>query len=120
MASSRIFVLNRAGHDYTPAKKFGEEIIPLTIGNINIFNIERNCFMLLEKLIINNYDPEKDYLVLSGNLILGFSLGMVMGKIYQKIRVLVFDSSTREYNLKEINLQGLEVALKDILTEINA
>lgn len=116
---SRIFVLNRAGHDYTPAKKFGDEIIPLTIGNINIFNIERNCFMLLEKLMVNDYNPEKDYLVLSGNLILGFSLGMVVGKVYKKIRVLVFDSASREYNLKEINLNGLEVARKDILIELN-
>ena len=36
---NKVWIVNSAGHDFDAAKPYGE-LIPLTVGRVNIFNVE--------------------------------------------------------------------------------
>jgi len=64
--SSKVFVLNNTGHDFSDAERFGK-LIFVTIGNVSVFNTQRLYIEVKDFLVKHNYNPEVDYILLSGS-----------------------------------------------------
>lgn len=62
---SKVFIVNKAGHDFSSATKYGE-LVPVTTGNMNIFRPDRGLYQIQN--ILEEFDPMLDYLLLSGNV----------------------------------------------------
>lgn len=62
---SKVFIVNRAGHDFSSAAKYGE-LVSVTTGNMNIFRPDRGLYQIQK--ILEEFNPEFDYLLLSGNV----------------------------------------------------
>ena len=92
---SRVFVLNYSGHNVTSAEDFGE-LIYLTEGDINIWDTDRVNYLISKRLQNYNYDPKEDFVALSGNLVLGYVLGNILGQ-YDAVNLLIWDSVRRKY-----------------------
>ena len=76
----RIFVVSTGRHDISQAKEFGE-IIPLTEGTISLNMVELSA-QISNKL--SDFNTE-DYILLSGNLVANFIVGMVLAYSLAKI-----------------------------------
>lgn len=92
----KIYIVNKAGHDFSSAEKFGE-LVPVTTGNINVFRPDRDLFRLQQ--VLKDFRPDEDYLLLSGNV---FANAMAVAFIlfdndYDKIRFLVYDAKNNTY-----------------------
>jgi len=110
VANSKVYILNKAGHDYSGALKWGE-LVAVVSGNMNVFRPDRSLFSIKEKL--EKFDPEKDYLLLSGN-----TFGNVLSVIHimhslkdtiKHVNLLVYDAKNVEYLLHTLDLsKGLQ------------
>lgn len=97
MIDSKVFILNKAGHDYSRAQKWGA-LVPVIVGNMNVFRPDRSLFAIKEKLV--DFNSEKDYLLLSGN-----TFGNVLSVMFivhcidniKRINLLVYDAKNVEY-----------------------
>ncbi len=103
---AKVFIVNRAGHDFSSAEVFGE-LISITTGNINVFRPDRDLFKIQE--VLKDFDPTKDYLLLSGNM---FANAMAVAFILMhndtdKITFLVFDAKNNTY-LKHIMIYRID------------
>ena len=93
---AKVFIVNKAGHDFSSAESFGE-LVPVTTGNINVFRPDRDLFRIQEVLF--DFDPQEDYLLLSGNV---FANAMAVACIYYKypyenLSFLVYDAKNNKY-----------------------
>ncbi len=105
MVDSKVFILNKAGHDYSRASQWGE-LVPVVSGNMNVFRPDRSLFIIKEQMA--KFDPEKDYLLLSGN-----TFGNVLSVMYlmhnlkdsiKRVNLLVYDAKNVEYLLHVLDL----------------
>jgi len=89
--------------DVSGAKKFGEVVHLLDFANP--FNTTSVAEKLVESLEENNFNPEKDYLCMTGSpLVLAILLAVAFEK-YGTIRMLMFDA--KESNYRERRLECL-------------
>jgi hypothetical protein len=96
---SRIFVLNYAGHDLEDAKRFADEFVYLTEGNLHFKDLDRMKFTISQELTRARFDPDHDFILLSGSVILGYLLGRILDEYH--IKLLLWDAKTRTYSLRE-------------------
>lgn len=90
-----VYVTNYAGHDFSAAEQYGE-LEYVTKGNINIYRTDRDLYNLTEKL--EKYDDEKDYLLLSGNILVNaMVLSVLLTKGVKKLNLLVYDAKNLNY-----------------------
>ncbi|QOI69773.1 hypothetical protein IBZ20DMU1_29 [Acinetobacter phage DMU1] len=94
--------------NYLPAEKFGE-VKFLTASEFSASQHSLRNKQILEQVMENlsNFDPDKDYLVLSGNPII---MGFVFSLLIQKkgyLRVLWYHSIDREY--VEVNFNPSQI-----------
>lgn len=90
----KVFITNFSGYPYEPAKKYGEELIFMTNGFLNLAEIDSIKNKVNE--FITQVKPE-DYLVLSGNNLIA---AHVVVKWIQKIgyiNILHWDNIKKEY-----------------------
>jgi len=101
---NKVFLLNYSGHDISSLEQYGD-IIFLTEGNIRIFEMDRNNYHIAASLKANKFDSANDYIALSGNLIVGFNLGIAIGNKYPKaiLKMLLWDAKIRQYTLVHFN-----------------
>lgn len=97
-----VYVVNdNPGHDYTGARRFGS-VSYLTKGRIAVFNTDRLLADLVEGLA--GFRQERDYLLLSGHVIVNTLAGMILAWRFQGINLLFQDAKTRLYQARYINL----------------
>jgi hypothetical protein len=94
----KVFVLNYAGHNLEDAKRFGQ-VINLTEGNFHFEDIDRMKYTMVEKLTSNGFDPDRDYLLLSGSVILGYLIGRALDA--GMIKLLLWDAKNHKYVQRE-------------------
>lgn len=101
---AKVFVANYAGHDLSDAERFGE-LIYVTEGNVNVFNTDRMMFTILKCLKDNNYDPDKDYILLSGSMVINFLIGLLC----TKSKLLIWDPKIKQYEEREAEYDPFQV-----------
>jgi len=108
---ARVLIVNKAGHDFSQAEKFGD-LVPVTVGNINIFRPDRNLFEVGEAL--QNFDYKVDYLLLSGNVLanlMAASTLFLRDKI-KSLKMLIYDAKNSEYIEHTITLDKTTKEMK--------
>jgi len=105
---AKVFVANFAGHNISDAKRFGE-IINVTEGNINVFEPDRVMYNILKVFKENKYDPEIDYIVLSGSKVINFLIGLLC----QKARILIWDPNEKQYEERIVEYDQFQVRYFD-------
>lgn len=99
----RVFILNYAGHRITDAQNYGD-LIPLTEGNIALFDVDRLAFNMIEKLKRYHFDIKNDFIIPSGSPVIGFVCGFLLGnssKDAKFVKLLIWDAKTRKYVQRE-------------------
>jgi len=96
---SRVYIVNKAGHDFSSAEKYGE-LVPVTTGNMNVFRPDRPLFQIQE--VLEEFDPATDYLLLTGNvfanvLAVTSILAARFSKSLAELRFLVYDAKNQRY-----------------------
>jgi hypothetical protein len=90
-----VHVVNwNAGHDYQPAERYGE-LVKLTEGQVSIFATDRLLERLARGLVA--FDPQQDYLLLSGNMVVNALALMLLAWRFPRLRLLVFDNRRDVY-----------------------
>jgi hypothetical protein len=100
MRSPRVFVPNKAFHDYSDAKRFGT-LVYLSEGKQNAGKIHHQYRMVSE--ILKDAEPG-DYLLLSGPASLNAIAASILAHRFGRINYLVFDGFTGQYNSRPILL----------------
>ena len=103
--AARVFVINHIGKDMSDAKQYGT-LIPITEGNVDVFNLDRMQWTIRDCLVKFAYNPGVDYILLSGGLPLNFLVGFICKK-YPKTNLLLWDAKNRKYRRKEYKNESL-------------
>jgi len=105
---SNVYVINFSGHNISTCKRFIKEgnIIYLTEGAVNIFNIDRVIYDLKAKL--ENYNGN-DYILLSGNVVLNVLVALILKDKTEHLNLLIWDAreNVRDYKLRTVNTKTL-------------
>jgi molybdopterin-guanine dinucleotide biosynthesis protein len=99
--TGRVFVINDAGHDTTAAASFGE-IKVLTTNRINVFSTDRMVAELKVKL--KDFDPQTDYILLSGAIILNLLVLRILIDRFGKksINTLLYNFNLSKYVVRGV------------------
>ena len=103
-----VYIVNSSGHNYEPASRFGR-FSTLTEGRVNIFSTER---LLSEFKRDMDGVTTDDCILLSGNAILNILAAIVMLKKTGAINLLIYDAARREYVLREITEDVINLDLE--------
>ena len=98
----KVFVVNHVGKDMSGAKRFGI-LVPITVGNVDVFNIERMVWTIRELFDQHDFDNEKDCILLSGGLPINFAVGYILAK-YDKVNLLIWDARYKSYKKRGMHL----------------
>jgi len=102
--SNKIWIANATGHDFTAARKFGDELIPITEGRINIFNVKA----MVEEFKTKMEPYEKDdWLLLSGSSIINVIASQIVVDRFGEVKFLIYDAASHTYIPREINTKQL-------------
>lgn len=102
--TSKIWIANATGHDFTAARKFGDELVPITQGKINIFNVKA---MVEEfKTIMKSYEKD-DWLLLSGSNIINVIAAAIVLNRHGEVKFLIYDAVNKCYVPREINMKQI-------------
>jgi len=101
----KVWIVNSSGHDFEGARKFGDELIPLTYGRVNIFNVERLFEEFKGKM--SSFE-EEDWLLLSGNTILNVIATLIIYEKFSNTNILIFDVIKKEYVPREITTKQVK------------
>ena len=102
--TSKFLIANATGHDFTSARKFGDELVPITQGRINIFNFKA---MVEEfKTIMKPYEKD-DWLLLSGSNIINVIAAAIVLNRHGEVKFLIYDAANKCYVPREINMKQI-------------
>lgn len=104
----RVFLLNMGYHDYSSAAEFGE-FIPLSKGRVNITNTDRLEGEMQDLFEENSFNPERDYVLLSGSILQAYLMGGYLGKKYGTIKTLYWDALLGAYREREFSFERKKV-----------
>ena len=107
----KIWVVNSAGHDFTPALKYttlpkDKAFIFLTQGSENIFQADRVKSELRQKLLDFK---ESDILLICGSNVLNIQVVLIVLEKFRNVDVLLYDGRTKEYTIRQFRFEGEEV-----------
>lgn len=103
--ANKIWIANATGHDFTAARKFGDELIPITEGRINIFNVKA----MVEEFKTKMEPYEKDdWLLLSGSSIINVIASQIVVDRFGEVKFLIYDAANRSYIPREINTKQIK------------
>jgi len=95
---SKVYIVNKSGHDFSQAEVYGELII-LTQGTVNVFATDRLRDELRNKL---KDSQEGDYLLLSGSGVLCALATLIMIELHGKVKWLLYNFKSHEYVVREV------------------
>ncbi len=92
-------------YDYSLAKSFGTVSV-LCLDHLNPFNTD-DCVSIISKSLDEvGFDPENDYLCMTGQtIILSITLAVISAR-HEKINVLLFDAATNMYKCRVFKAKG--------------
>jgi hypothetical protein len=100
---SRVFVVNFSGHNIYPAKQYGD-IVVLTEGKANIFNVDR---MKYDFLVEMKDITKDDYILLAGSPILNALACMISMHKIGECNVLIYDAKDGVYAKRNITEKSI-------------
>ena len=108
---SRVFVLQRQKrYDISAVEYYSKELVyVLNDEHINPFDTNGFVELIKHRLIMEHFDPNKDFICLTGSSVL---LSLFMAIViwytngYSNIKVLMFDAKTTKYKLRILNFGG--------------
>ena len=90
----KVYVTNRGWHDYTSAERYGQ-LITLTEARIDYRHTDRVRAQIVEGL--RDFDPELDYVLISGMPALAFEVAAHLTKRFGKVRYLYWEPLMNDY-----------------------
>lgn len=99
----RVYVPNNRGYDYTPAEKYGE-VVFLTEGNLNQFNVSKLYRRLVEAL--EGSEPD-DYWCVGGLTVLNILGTTILAEKHGRINLLLFRIAEGDYIVRRITPKAL-------------
>lgn len=99
----KVWVVNWAGHDYSPAAEYGE-LNWLTRGYISLGSLDRLFYTVAEAV---SQTRDSDFLLPAGLAILNVVAAAVWLRVHGKIRILVWDQKKDHY--RELTFKGDQV-----------
>lgn len=84
----RVFVVNNAGHNLTDAQRYGA-LLYLSQDKVNVFSCDRIAVDFKERL--RGFNPTRDYLLLSGSIVLNVIAVKILSERFQRINVLLYN-----------------------------
>lgn len=99
----KVYVVNNSGHDFSPAKEYGE-LIFLSEGLVNSFNINKMYRMFAP--ILDESRPE-DWILMSGLPQMNVVASCIFAYKHGRINLLLYSSKNHRYDRKEIILGNL-------------
>lgn len=109
-----VWVVNRAGHDYSPAKKYGR-LQSLTLDDVNPLQTDR-LLNHLARGIGKFVDSEEDYLLISGTPMVNMLAASLWLRRFPKCRILQWNAKSREYEESTITNEQMDTLLQRHLT----
>lgn len=103
---STVWIANEAGHNYEKARVFGDDLKPLTLGNINPLQVDRLIWHLARG--IGKYVREDDYLLVSGTPIISAMALLLWMTHFKKCQILLWNASGREYELTTVEMDHVQ------------
>lgn len=103
----KIFIVNKSGHNFSPALEFGDKLIYLTEGDIPRGKTNKAYRTICRRL--ENSEPT-DYLLLSGLSIINTIAGAVFARKHGRLNLLIYKKKTGGpgfYISREINIDEL-------------
>lgn len=88
-----VWIINEGGHPYEKGKKFGR-LVPLTIGNVNHFNLDRLMVSIAPRL---RSATAEDYLLISGSPILNALVVSLWLARFSKANLLQWSVKADDY-----------------------
>lgn len=104
MGGAKVWVVNSSGHNFEEAEKYGT-LVPLTMGRINVFNVDRLLDEFKHKL---KHFGEEDWLLLSGNVVLNVLATMVVSHKHSRVKLLVYDVARKTYVPREVSVEDIK------------
>ena len=102
----RIFVTNQSGHNLDPAKEYGDEMIYITEGKVNIFKTDDLTVELKRKL--EGFRKE-DMLLFTGNSVLCALCLSILLTRHKIVKILIFNNKSLEYVLRQVDVDRLNM-----------
>ena len=108
----RVFILQdqrNSRYDISGVKYYSQELI-YVINNerVNPFDVYEFTELVRHRLIMETFNPEKDFICLTGSSIL---LSLFLAAIVRKyvnacqFKILIFDAKTNRYKLRMLNFE---------------
>lgn len=82
----KVFIINRGGHDYSDAKRFGK-LVFISEGILNRYSVGRMYREAVEKL---RDSTNEDYLLVSGLNIMNTIVGGILSRKHGRLNLLLF------------------------------
>lgn len=106
---NKVFVVNRSGHDFSPAEKYGE-IVYMTVGNQNPWAVNQHLRIFADYFKDSTRD---DYIVLSGLHSMNAVAFSLFGWMHGQINVLIYDARQEDYKKFTLQLDELTEAIDE-------
>lgn len=84
---SKIYVVNNSGHNFSPAKDWGDEIIFLSEGRLNRYAINQMYRLFSEKL--ENSQPD-DYILSTGLTQMNQVAAAIFARMHGTLNLLIY------------------------------
>jgi len=101
--TKKVFVVNASGHDFSPAKRFGE-LYFLTQGSGNRFNVDRLSAQIEKSLKISS---PQDFLLLSGTMVYNSIAFYLWMKKHKQCNLLIWSPLKGIYILRTYTERGV-------------
>jgi len=97
---ARVFISNYKGQHLANLSQYGD-VVNLTEGNFNVFDFAGTKYILQQKL--KDFDPDLDFLALSGSNIISMALGMMIAEMFGNVPVnlLLWKANEKKYIRKD-------------------
>lgn len=100
--TTKVFIPNRGGHDFTPAEPFGE-LVFMSKGSISRYSVNRMYRQFAQKLAKAN---EKDYILITSLCVMNVIACIIFALKFKKVNLLLFRNGT--YVVRTIDFSSLE------------
>lgn len=100
----KVFVPNRSGHDFSPAKSFGD-LVYVTDGLVNRYQVNQLYRLCMEAL--KDAGPD-DYILVSSLTIINSIMAMILGARFGRVNFLLYSKKEDGYEPRTIVLNNGE------------
>lgn len=100
---TKVYVINKSGHDFSPAEKFGE-LVYLSEGEVNIFHVQQMYRQFSS--VLKDSGP-RDFILTTGLTIMSCVATAIMARKHGIVNILLFHAETRTYKVRTLKVDEL-------------